>query len=83
MARDIQEMVGVITFRLKHLNNKKMPSLAAFFDHLGTFLKDLPEDYSHTVGIRNHKGFVIGELTFQQTTKVGDCRGPEIFPTLD
>lgn len=53
LLEPLKEKIGVIMLEFEYLNKEKMPTLAAFLDHLGPFLSSLPSDYAFAIETRN------------------------------
>jgi uncharacterized protein YecE (DUF72 family) len=45
--------LGPLVFQFEYLNKQKMPTITEFFDHLGFFARQLPEDFDYCVETRN------------------------------
>ncbi len=49
----LKKKIGVVMFEFEYLNKTKMASIEAFFDQVGTFLDELPNDNAYAIEIRN------------------------------
>jgi uncharacterized protein YecE (DUF72 family) len=63
--------IGVIMFEFEYLNKDKMPSLDAFFNLLGPFLRTLPTDYSFSIETRNPNFLKSDYFAFLKEHNVG------------
>ncbi len=67
----LKAKIGLIMFEFEYLNRDKMPSLDAFFDHLGPFLSALPSDYSFAIETRNPNYLKADYFEFLKKHNVG------------
>jgi len=45
--------LGPLVFQFEYLNKQKMPGAVEFMDQLGTFIEQLPADFTYCVELRN------------------------------
>ncbi|MCE1189235.1 MAG: DUF72 domain-containing protein [Ignavibacteria bacterium] len=61
--RPLKDLSGPIMFQFEYLNQQKMPSQKVFLDKLGTFISQLPPDFTYGIEIRNPQ--YINDTYFQ------------------
>lgn len=63
----IHSRLGPIMFQFEYLNKQKMSGPAEFMDHLGTFVEQLPGDFTYCVELRNPNWINQRYFDFLQT----------------
>lgn len=69
--KPLKEKIWVIMFGCEYLNEEEMELLKAFMDHLGPFLKSLPDDNELAIESRNKNFHTEGYFKFLESHKGG------------
>ncbi len=70
-VKPLKDKIGVIMFEFEYLNKEKMSSIQVYFDQVGPFLENLPDDYKYAIEIRNPNYLKAEYFDFLKSHKVG------------